>query len=247
MIPGDEHIRHIRKALWSRPFRHGASVMVGAGFSLNAIPNRSDAPPLLPWRDLLSRMERKLGYDAASGRGTSDALRLASEFESAFGPAELERFLQDSIPDDQYSPGPLHSLLLQLPWADVFTTNYDRLLERALRSVPEARFSVVMTPPDIPAAARPRIVKLHGTFPSHRPFVITEEHYRTYSRKFAPFVNAVQQAVMETAFCLLGFSSDDPNFLQWAGWVHDNLGDSAPPIYHYCLKSCQSVENWAKE
>ena len=37
--------------------------------------------------------------------------------------------------------------------------------------------------------------------------------------------------MMETVFCLIGFSGDDPNFLQWSGWVRDNLGDAAPKIY----------------
>ena len=32
-------------------------------------------------------------------------------------------------------------------------------------------------------------------------------------------------------FCLIGFSGHDPNFLQWSGWVRDNLGDAAPKIY----------------
>ncbi len=226
---GDEHIEHIRRALWSRPHQHGASVMVGAGFSLNAVPKRSGAPPFLVWRQLLSRFEQRLGYAADSGRGTSDALRLASEFESAFGPTALEELLRDSVPDEHYRPGPLHSLLMSLPWAEVFTTNYDRFLENV--AIPGVRYPVVRTAADIASAARPRIVKLHGSFPSSRPFIITEEHYRTYPRHFAPFVNLVQQAVMETVFCLVGFSGDDPNFLQWAGWVRDNLGDAAPPIY----------------
>ena len=32
-------------------------------------------------------------------------------------------------------------------------------------------------------------------------------------------------------FCLIGFSGEDPNFLNWIGWVRDNLGESTPPIY----------------
>ena len=49
--------------------------------------------------------------------------------------------------------------------------------------------------------------------------------------KFAPFVNTVQQAMMENLVLLIGFSGDDPNFLHWSGWVRDNLGASAPKIY----------------
>ena len=71
---------------------------------------------------------------------------------------------------------------------------------------------------------RPRIAKLHGSFPSNRPFIFTEEDYRTYPRRFAAFVNLVQQSMMENVFCLLGFSGDDPNFLYWTGWVRDHLG-----------------------
>lgn len=73
----------------------------------------------------------------------------------------------------------------------------------------------------------PRIIKLHGSFPSHRPFIITEEDYRTYPVKFAPLVNTVQQSLLENVFCMVGFSCEDPNFLKWIGWIHDNLGKSS--------------------
>jgi hypothetical protein len=41
----------------------------------------------------------------------------------------------------------------------------------------------------------------------------------------------LQQALMENALCLIGFSGDDPNFLSWTGWVRDNLGEHTPSIY----------------
>jgi len=67
---------------------------------------------------------------------------------------------------------------------------------------------------------------------SERPFVITEEDYRRYPHDYAPFVNTVQQALLENSFCLIGFSGDDPNFLQWIGWIRDNLGkDKTQKIY----------------
>ena len=91
--------------------------------------------------------------------------------------------------------------------------------------------TLVETLSDMPVKMKPRIVKLNGSFPSHRPFIITEEDFRTYPKKFAPYVNMVQQSMMENAFCLLGFSGDDPNFLSWSGWIRDNLGESKPPIY----------------
>ena len=48
-------------------------------------------------------------------------------------------------------------------------------------------------------------------------------------------MNAVRQALLENTLCLIGFSSDDPNFLQWIGWLRDHLGHRTPKIYLVCL------------
>ncbi|MFO0849257.1 MAG: SIR2 family protein [Gemmataceae bacterium] len=161
----------------------------------------------------------------------SDPLKLAEQYQASFGRQRLEDLAQAAIPDPDYLPGPLHHRLLRLPWADVLTTNYDTLLERAADEVYERRYDVVRTVADIPRAIRPRIVKLHGSFPSHRPYILTAEDFRTYTRAFAGFVNLAQQVAMEAVLCLIGFSGDDPNFLEWTGWVRDHLRADAPRIY----------------
>ena len=224
------HINRVRDALWQRS-GGGASVMIGSGFSRNALLDADDPPT---WREVARAVYDKLypqDGDGDPGTATSDFLRLAQEYEAAFGRGDLHRFLRELIRDDDFLPGDIHTRLLSLPWRDVFTTNWDTLLERARPSVADHAYSVVQNMDEIPLANQPRIVKLHGSFPSDFPLIFTEEDYRTYPAKFAPFVNTVQQAMMETMFCLIGFSGDDPNFLQWSGWVRDNLGDAAPKIY----------------
>ena len=158
-------------------------------------------------------------------------LRLAQEYEAAFGRADLHCFLQQQVRDNDFGPRDKHTRLLKLPWRDVFTTNWDTLLERARASVIDRAYSVVRNKDEIPLTSQPRIVKLHGSFPAQFPLICTEEDYRTYPTEFSPFVNTVQQAMMETVFFLIGFSGDDPNFLHWSGWVRDNLGTSAPKVY----------------
>ncbi len=196
--------------------------MVGAGFSSNADKTRPDAHEPPTWRDLAEAMCDKLypqGDDdrrqsaIAATSETSGLLRLAQEYVIAFKRGDLHRFIGQQVRDDDFKPGDMHSRLLRLPWRDVFTTNWDTLLERTHASVVERAYSVVRTMDEIPLAARPRIVKLHGSVPAHFPLIFTEEDYRTYPVKFAPFVNTAQQAMMETVFCLIGFSGDDPNFL----------------------------------
>ena len=230
-VPDQSHINRVRDALWQRS-GDGASVMIGSGFSRNALKARPDANDPPTWRDVAKAVYAKLypqDGDGDPGTATSNFLRLAQEYEAAFGRGDLHRFLRELIRDDDFLPGDIHTRLLSLPWRDVFTTNWDTLLERT--SVTGRAYSVVQNMDEIPLANRPRIVKLHGSFPSPFRLIFTEEDYRTYPTKFAPFVNTVQQAMMETVLCLIGFSGDDPNFLQWSGWVRDNLGDAAPKIY----------------
>ena len=158
-------------------------------------------------------------------------LRLAQEYKAAFGCSDLHDFLRRLIRDDDHEPDAMHRRLLRLPWRDVFTTNWDTLLERTCSSIAERKYTIVRNKDEIPLGAPPRVVKLHGSLPSDFPLILTEEDYRTYPERFAPFVNMAQQAMMETVFCLIGFSGDDPNFLHWSGWVRDNMGKSAPKIY----------------
>ncbi len=218
------YLNEIAERLWAER----AAVMVGAGFSKNAGHGFPD------WNQL-----GDLFYQKAHGVKPDlnrhkylNVLRLAEEVQAAIGRPALENLLRSNIPDLTIETSGLHVELLELPWVDVFTTNYDTLLERASAKVVTRRYEPVVNKEDIPYAIKPRIVKLHGSFPSERPFIITEEDYRRYPHEYAPFVNTVQQALLENTFCLIGFSGDDPNFLQWIGWIRDNLGrDKTQKIY----------------
>lgn len=226
------HIERLRRRLWSGQAFGRAAVMVGAGFSRNAERLNSATPVMLDFRSLAAEMWGELNTAPASAAPAGlDPVSVASEYENVYLRQGLNEFLRRQLDDRAYTPAPLHRLLMSLPWADVFTTNWDTLLERAARDVVDRQYALIATPESLVGSQRPRTVKLHGSFPDHTPFIVTKEDFRTYPRTHALFVNTVQQAVMECALCLLGFGGSDPNFLAWSGWVHDHLGDSAPPIY----------------
>ena len=238
-IPDQSHINKVRDALSIGPISR-ASVMIGSGFSRNAQKTRFDARDMPLWIDIAEELFRQLYPEGAGGSSyggsvvppsVDNALRLAQEYETAFGRSDLYRLLNELIRNSEFTPGQAHVRLLKLPWRDVFTTNWDTLLERASSETLEHPYRVVQSTKQLPIVDHPRIIKLHGSFPSQFPLIVTEEDYRTYPTEFAPFVNTVQQAMMETVFFLIGFSGADPNFLSWSGWVRDNLGEAAPKIY----------------
>lgn len=210
-----------------------ATVMVGAGFSKNAIKIKNTDKQFLSWNELGDLFYEKLNGkkpDEQTGH-YMDALRLAGNIECTLGRSTLDRMLLDYLPDDEYEPSDLHKELLKLNWKDIFTTNYDTLLERTRKYISNRKYQVVVNKDDLVYLGCPRIIKLHGSFPSQRPFVISQEDYRKYPKDSAAFVNTVQQALLENIMCLIGFSGDDPNFLNWIGWIKDNLGESMSKIY----------------
>lgn len=234
----EEISEHLRKGR--------AVVMVGAGFSKNAVKTVATDKRFLDWNELANIFYKKI-YGTTSDKGQDyylDAVKLASIVESAFGRPVLDQLLLDYLPDEEYEPGELHKQLLSLNWADIFTTNYDTLLERTRKFVPNRRYQTVLCMEDLVYSSCPRIIKLHGSFPSYRPFVISKEDYRKYPKDCAVFVNTVQQAMIENIFCLIGFSGDDPNFLSWIGWIQDNLGSGYHSrIYLITLEKESRVED----
>lgn len=223
------YLNEISTQLWSGH----ASIMVGAGFSKNAKSIGKTTKEFPDWNQLGDIFYKKIhGDKPKKDNRYLNVLKLADEVQAAFGRPTLDKLLQNNIPDLNYQPSDLHIKLLKLPWSDIFTTNYDTLLERARDFVIERRYDLVINKEDLPNSNQPRIIKLHGSFPSNRPFIITEEDYRRYPSDFAPFVNTVQQSLLENALCLIGFSGDDPNFLRWIGWIRDNIGNqNSPKMY----------------
>ena len=207
-----------------------ATVMFGSGFSRNATRTSLSQSVFPDWSQLGDLFYRKL-YDSPPDADSSYLAipTLAHEVEVSIGRPALDQLLRSFIPDQEYEPSKLHIEMLKLPWADVFTTNYDTLLERACESVTSRKYDIVVTQEDLIYSEAPRIIKLHGSFPSVRPFIVTDEDYRSYPDSHAPLVNTVRQTLLENTLCLIGFSGNDPNFLQWVGWIQDNLGRQYSP------------------
>ncbi len=220
-------LKKLAAALWGQNNAyHGAAIMVGAGFSRGAATTGEIGKKLPLWGDLSAALAKDLAVDVYT-----DPLRLAEEYKAHFGEQALSDLIKMEVKDEIFNPGEIHRTLLEFPWADVLTTNWDTLLERAALKIHQPVYDVVCKQSDLVSANAPRIVKLHGTINLSTKLVFTQEDYRKYPIKYAAFVNLTRQVFIENELCLLGFSGDDPNFLRWTGWVRDNLMTSARRIY----------------
>jgi hypothetical protein len=267
----DSYIDVIARALTDRDGRGGgrATAFIGAGFSRNALKLTDAAREFPLWRDIVRPLigelvppcpncpvvhgcldwNEGLGAETCLRRaalhtdaaGASGMMALGDKFEAKMGSARLRAALESAIPDRDYAPGPAHQLLVRLPWADILTTNWDSLLERAVDEY-DRSYSVVVTVKQIASTSSPRIVKLHGCLRSGTELVFSEESFRQYPQTYGPFVSMVQQSLMENVVVLFGFSGSDPNFRAWHGWVRDNLKKDSPPIFIVSLKRTEPID-----
>ena len=134
---------------------HHAAVMIGSGFSKNAEKIGVTENKVLDRYQLSDIFYEKVyGANTYPGKNYSSSMRLAQEAEIMIGRPGVEKILKQAVPDDDYAPSELYLKLMQLPWKDVFTTNYDTLLERAADLVAslqgrrgDARGPLFLSPP----------------------------------------------------------------------------------------------------
>ncbi|MDG4952371.1 SIR2 family NAD-dependent protein deacylase [Actinobacillus equuli] len=219
-------LKKLASTLWQEDNSyHGAAIIVGAGFSRSAAITGDNNKKLPLWFSFSEILTEELNSS------NSDPLRLAEEYNAYFGKQALHDLIKKEVNDVAWEHGELHKSLLELPWSEVLTTNWDTLLERASEEVHQPVYSIVSKQEDLSSARSPRIVKLHGTIDVTKDLIFSQEDYRKYPQKYAAFVNFARQVFIENELCLLGFSGDDPNFLQWTGWVRDQLATHSRCIY----------------
>ena len=236
------HLQTIAERLWYGQ----ASLLVGAGFSKNAIVS-SDGKLPPSWNELgdLFFEKARERWPRTTDRAYASVLRLAEDVENMHGRPALIELIRNAICDDKLSPSDIHTRLLALPWDDIYTTNYDTLLERSanhLNELGKRSFSVVRNSQNMGMSSPPLLVKLHGDLNDPLSIVITEEDYRTYPDSHQAMINHIQHTIMTKTLVLIGFSGNDPNFLQWLGWVKDALNNNLRKLYLLSIDDISEAE-----
>lgn len=180
-----------------------AAVFAGAGLSAPA--------GYVDWRELMRPLANELEIDIDL---ESDFVALAQFYVNAnrdnrYGihKAVIEALSPENPPTEN------HRLLAKLPIHTWWTTNYDKLIEGALRD--EGKIVDVKTAVPQLATTRPRrdatIYKMHGDVERPDEAVATRDDYETYARDREAFVTALAGDLVSKTFLFLGFSFTDPN------------------------------------
>ena len=111
------------------------------------------------------------------------------------------------------TPTPNHRILARLPIHTYWTTNYDKLIEKALeeaKKVPDVKYTLKQL--SVPRPDRDvSVYKMHGDSEHPAEAVISKDDYEAYPLKMGACVSALRGDLVEKTFLFLGFSFTDPN------------------------------------
>jgi hypothetical protein len=183
-----------------------AAIFAGAGLSVPA--------GFVDWRELLRDIADELDLDVDL---ETDLVSLAQFHVNANGNNRhrINQAVIDALSADN-PPTANHRLLARLPISTWWTTNYDQLIEKALREAGK----VVDVKADVKQLAntRPRrdaiVYKMHGDVERPNEAVVTRDDYERYSTDRGAFINALSGDLISKTFLFLGFSFTDPNLDQ---------------------------------
>ena len=182
---------------------NNAAVFVGAGLS--------KAAGYVDWSGLLSPVAKTLGLDIAR---ETDLVALAQYHLNANASHRhnLNQLLIEEF-SDLKDPTENHMLLARLPIETYWTTNYDRLIEKALE-VGGRRVDAKYTNEQLATTRRGRdavVYKMHGDIEHPDKAILSKDDYERYHDTHGPFITALSGDLVEKTFLFLGFSFTDPN------------------------------------
>jgi hypothetical protein len=193
-----------------------AALFVGAGLSRSA--------GLPGWGELLKGPCQEAGVPF---KEITD-LPLLAEYlilSGDYGRPKLEQHILQSVTGSATQPTDVHRAIARLPIDQIWTTNYDTLIEQSIPGV-----NVVDLDRDIKriSSSSRSVIKMHGSVSTAQPPawtsppVITRSDFETYETSHRRTWAMLLAAHLSRTFLFLGFSFADPNveILQRLARVH---------------------------
>ena len=214
-------------------------LFAGAGLS---------APLGLPsWGGLMRHVAEELGYDPdVLIRPGADYLQLAEYYRlenSSIGPLRSWMDRTWSVPDDKLTASQVHNQIVDLDFPFIYTTNYDRNIERTFE-LRKQKFSKIVSVLDVANSSHDgtHIVKFHGDFDDENSLVLTESDYFDRLDFESPLDIKFRSDILGRSILFVGYSLNDLNlrlllYRMKKIWAASHFAEKRPISYIFLLNS----------
>jgi len=235
VIVKKEHELFIQRFL-SELEEDNVAIFAGAGLST--------ASGYVNWKELLRPLASELNLDIDQ---ESDLVAIAQFYLNENGRNRISQQLMDEIATLKV-PNEIHQILARLPIRTYWTTNYDKLIEKALENsgkTPDVKY----TNNHLALTKRRRdavIYKMHGDIDHPDSAIISKDDYEGYPVTNAPYITALSGDLVSKTFLFIGFSFTDPNIDYIFSRVRVHFKEHQRQ--HYCIsKRCSFDEYNSKK
>ena len=204
---------------------NNAAIFAGAGLSA--------ASGHVDWKGLLREFAEELDLDIDK---ENDLISLAQYHLNRN--ANNRHSLNQKIANEFHhgkSPNTNHDILTRLPISTYWTTNYDRLIEKALENKGKI-VDVKYTTHHLAKTIHGRdaiLYKMHGDVEHPEDAIISKDQYERYYHSHGAFINTLSGDLISKTFLFIGFSFTDPNLDYILSRIRVNYQNNQRK--HYCF------------
>lgn len=204
---------------------NNAALFAGAGLSA--------ASGHVDWKALLKDFADDLGLDI---KKENDLISLAQYHLNKNGNNRYS--LTKKICNEFHhgkKPNINHEILARLPINTFWTTNYDKLIEKALENAGKI-VDVKYTNQHLAQTIHGRnaiLYKMHGDVDHADEAIISKDQYEKYFRSHGAFINTLSGDLVSKTFLFIGFSFTDPNLEYILSRIRITFQNNQRK--HYCI------------
>lgn len=205
---------------FSKALDDGAGgLFVGAGVSMAAgYPS---------WSSLLKEIGEELGV------GSSNVYDLAAlaqwSIQESGGATRVRNVIKAQIAREHPIPEVLGTIS-RLPVRHIWTTNYDRLVERAFAAIGRP-IDVISGANDLSLRATPgaaRLYKMHGSVDRLDNIVVSTDDYELYRTRRGAYLPLLQAHLTSMSMLFIGLSFTDPNVRHVLSLIRESFTEAPP-------------------
>src|SRR5260370_14101862 len=184
------------------------------------------------WKGFLRRFATELGLDVNQEHDPAAVAQFYLNSKSGD-----RSFINNALMDELDKPGPptpSHKIIARLPIVTIWTTNFDVLIEEALRANSKS-IDIKSRDADMGFGRKRDIVlyKMHGDIARPDEIIICKNDYERYAKTHPIFQNTLEGDLLTKTFLFLGFGFSDPNLNYMLGHLRATLEHSSR--IHYAV------------
>ena len=220
-----EFIKNFSKSLK----RKSASFFIGSGLSIKAgYPS---------WSSLLTDCANEIELDIK--KENKNLINLAQYYFNEKQKNRINESIKEKFADKIGDITEEHKVIASLPIEDIWTTNYDTLIERSFDHYGIANTVITNDESyvEIDRDAKVKVFKMHGTVSKSKECVITRDDYERYNTGHDIVLSQLKSELCYKTFLFVGYSFSDMDVQFIFEQIRKSFNESKPQTHYFILKN----------